>query len=521
MNEPNNKLTIKTADNDCYCVIDVHMKDVTSVGDLYDIIQLPPRHISDEQCDKDGVKPSQLTTIYDDNGNELDRFASISGYETLVVVFSEIYSTTVYYEDYSSMCDKSSIPEYVNNLFIMSGWEQTRAKPYALSQLKVPESLNELYLSGGKTIINRHQINIMAGIKYIKNLTIRDFKFAEEYEIKTSVKKMRISYCEGECLKLPNGIESIVFYNCEFTRGVFTFPHSLQELDIFLSSVIVNENFPETIVRCSIVNNRIKKISTPTGAINNWPENLETLCLDYVCLNIPERFPPKLRILKLNNCQSENTLFPTEWPDTLTEMELKYSEAFGNPYYYTTFPSYWPRNCTTIKLMDMNISGVLPKELPVNLTHFKSTNVDTIPAKWPESLKTLKCNFIYDAKFPDEWSPNIENIKLAIHEHTILPDALPDKLLKFCIKTSNHKHIPNTWPASLTSIIVRSDTFVSASSKLFIHKHVLEKYKEIGIDITPQQFLMIVLDVADPDDTDYFSSGEDNDDDRCRECGRY
>jgi len=76
--------------------------------------------------------------------------------------------------------------------------------------------------------------------------------------------------------------------------------------------------------------------------------------------------------------------------------------------------------------------------------------------------------------------------------------------------------------ASLLSIIVKSDTCANLSNKVFIHKYVPEKYEIQGMYIAPQQYWMIAMDMINSGNSnDYSSSGEDNEDDRCRECGRY
>ena len=135
-------------------------------------------------------------------------------------------------------------------------------------------------------------------------------------------------------------------------------------------------------------------------------------------------------------------------------------------------------------------------------------------------MKTIKCNTAeFDVKYPEKWPPNVNHIKLNIHEHTNIPSVLPDGLVKFDIKSSNCKHIPNDWPASLTEIRVQFESdYTTATTSLFIRKSDLEKYKALGLNINPQQLAMIMLNITRSSEDDYGS--DDDDDDMCSWCGR-
>lgn len=515
-----NMLTIKTATNSCYQTIDVVTDNVHFFGAVSSLLDYPKPSISPEQCAKDGVEFSHRATFFDDENNKIENFTLINDCRSVNVVFTETYRMIVRC-GYNGIYSSTSVPEYVTDLWLLSRIHSglVNVPTIPVNQLKIPKSLRSFYVSTEYCTVFTN----FSDIDRIDKLTLRYYKFDNNVVLPQNIKHLELEQCTGTYVKLPTTLESVNFINCTFTEGVVTFPDGLNTLDIIESSMIINENFPDSITKCSIVNTtRGKLLSTPTNSINNWPVNLETLYLNTVKLNIPHSFPHRLKMLRMENCYSPNRLFPTEWPDSITSLTLKTRIYKDTCRKYIAVPLYWPRNCVTMNIVGWSgiIDAPLPNELPSSVTLFKSNDPHVIPMKWPDSLKTIKCDTLgFEINYPEKWPPNINRIKLSIHEKTRIPSILPDGLVKFEINSSNFEHIPNYWPASLASITAKFECgSITSKIPLFIRKSDVEKYRTLGIDITPQQLFIIMRDITNSVDGDYDS--DDSACDACTWCGR-
>jgi hypothetical protein len=495
-------------------MIDVVTTGVESFSHLCNLLDYPKASISIEQCKEDGVKFVHHVTFFDDENNKILPYTHINDCRSINVVFTEKYNMTIY-DDIFGVNSSTSIPEYVTDLFLVSRLTtDTNVPKIPVNQLKIPKSLESFYIYSAWI----DPFTNFLALDYVNTLTLCNYKFNNNIELPQNIKHLVLKKCTGICIKLPSLLESVSFIECHFTESVVKFPDGLDILDISNSEMAIDENFPDSITKCSINSIDRKHISTPTKSINNWPINLKTLYLKNLNLNIPNLFPHRLKTLHMENCQSPNKLFPTEWPDSITSLTLKTQLSSK----YTTAPSYWPRNCVTMNIMNWSkfVDTPLPDKLPSSVTMFTSNDPHVIPVKWPDSLKTIKCNTsICEINYPEEWPPNINHIKLHIHEKTHIPSVLPDGLVKFEINSSNCEHIPNYWPASLENIVAKFECgLIPTQIPLFIRKSDVEKYKKLGIDITPQQLFMIMKDITKSVDECYSDDSDDNE--FCTWCGR-
>lgn len=516
-----NPFIIKTSTNDNYQTIDITDEMVT-FDDMKNKINRPYAFVSDEQCKKDGVKRIMDIHFFDDDGHKISGYTSITGHTSIRVTFLDsIYRMSIGVGTFG--VDNVTVPKYVNEVVI--GYKYGQLLAYEefipLHKLDLPKSLNRLSVS---FVVNM-KISELPPLGYVGELFMSNCTFDRGIKLCESVESLTLSQCIGVDINLPKISNVASFVECTFSGSSIVFQEGLMKLNISRSSMLISENMPSTITHCCLMDVTGKKshhISTPTGKINNWSTDLETLRLENIIINIPDEFPKKLKTLEISHCSSTDKLFPTEWPDSIVCLKLKWKWKYNINHSYKTFPEYWPRKCLQMEIKNMPCGTNLPTELPPLLKNFRSNDPKAIPKKWVDSLETIQCRIETNETFPDEWPSNVKQIRLNIHKDQQLPKILPDGLIKLDIKTSNYNHIPNEWPVSLNSIRVRVDTdsFFSRSCGLYIHRTDLEQYKSIGINITPQQLLMILLNVAEPDKQDYDPSSDDDYDYGCQ-CGYY